>query len=360
MHISSTFSSSQIPASTSPHDHQLQQTQLDEGLKANLLLIINVLTQFLAPIILPFFSADSNLEKFQCKVNLDPNFEQALNTLQIALGIIPSEEAGRRLHNKNSTKREDKVNCEKWETFCSIAQGVSWTSVGMFSVQYMWCQFENSHWAHSKVWWKMLKSSRTWPSILTMAVVQLKFDQTGKYSYSSIAPAAENNNNVTDMTTNSNNNGITNDELVESCNPPTPNHHYRTDDSHKSCRKESIMLSNTRTRSLSSNFSSSTSPAHNSNGTEGSTKPKFCLCELEFRENRGKRSHSIKVDNWELIYKENPLNVTLPGSREMNGHGNYSKWVNVWLDCFRFVSFFLSCLKSTVCDALAHPHSFGW
>lgn len=112
MHISSTFPSSQIPASTSPHDHQLQQTQLDEGLKANLLLIINVLTQFLAPIILPFFSADSNLEKFQCEVNLDPNFEQALNTLQIALGIIPNEKARRRLHNKNSTKKK---GSELWE-----------------------------------------------------------------------------------------------------------------------------------------------------------------------------------------------------------------------------------------------------
>lgn len=198
-------------------------------------------------------------------------------------------------------------------------------------MEYLWIPVRTS---------KMLKSSRTWPSILTMAVVQLKFDQKGKYSYSSIAPPLTNNNNETDMASNE----ITNDDevVVENCNLNTPNQHYHSDDNHKSCRKEFTMSSttnSTQTRSLSSNFSSLTSPAHNPSVDCPSKNPtKFCLCELEFRENRTKRSHSIKVDNWELIYKENPLNA--PKSKEliMNGHGNYPKWVNVW-SVFHIYSF---------------------
>lgn len=158
----------------------------------------------------------------------------------------------------------------------------------------------------------MLKSSRTWPSILTMAVVQLKFDQKGKYSYSTIA----NNNLPTKFNENENVNVDEDDKLCDQSDLTSP----------KSCRRK------IRSLSMSTNFSSSTSPAHNSATvvncpTTVKNSTKICLCELEFRENqsRTKRSHSINVENWQLIYRENPASNN--GSKELigNGHGNYPK-----------------------------------
>lgn len=158
----------------------------------------------------------------------------------------------------------------------------------------------------------MLKSSRTWPSILTMAVVQLKFDQKGKYSYSTIASPS-----------NYNNSNIANNE-----NQDEPNNLEIGGDDDKLCRHvisttNSVSGGGQQTRSLSS---SSTSPAHNSAvNCPSKNNTKICLCELEFRENRTKRSHSINVENWQLIYRENPASSTkeVIGS---NGHGgNYPK-----------------------------------
>lgn len=153
----------------------------------------------------------------------------------------------------------------------------------------------------------MLKSSKTWPSILTMAVVQLKFDQKGKYSYSTIANINQSHKQ----------------QLIE-----TYNGHSGLGDSARDAsfehngdhKKDLITRKNVKSRSvttsrptangrslngfISLNGSSSncaTSPGHNG---------KVCLCELGFRDNR-KRSESIKVDNWDYIYKEKSFRTNL-------------------------------------------------
>jgi hypothetical protein len=131
-----------------------------------------------------------------------------------------------------------------------------------------------------------------------MAVVQLKFDQKGKYSYSTIA-------------------NINQSQLIE-------NHICVTKNGHSGCgenthdplcpqniihKKDLITRKNIKSRSLSTNgrpfinHNCTTSPCGGNNG-------KVCLCELEYREKR-KRSESIKVDNWDFIYKEKSFGTNL-------------------------------------------------
>lgn len=112
----------------------------------------------------------------------------------------------------------------------------------------------------------MLTSSRTWPNIIqkTMAVVQLRFD--GKYAYSTIANINQFQNQIS--ITSCDQEG---DELVEKCG------------------------------SFAANGSRHMN-GHSINPPAASPVSKVCLCEL--RENRTKRSDSIKVDNWDFIYRE--------------------------------------------------------
>lgn len=158
---------------------------------------------------------------------------------------------------------------------------------------------------------EMLKSSRTWPSILTMAVVQLKFDQKGKYSYSTI----ENINQSHKQPLIENNIAATNghldysDSKIESQCPLNGAH-----------KKDLITRKNVKSRSFTSNRTTGNGRPpnsfqnHNSNSSNCSTSPskngKVCLCELAFRDKR-KRSESIKVDNWDYIYKEKSFRTEL-------------------------------------------------
>lgn len=147
----------------------------------------------------------------------------------------------------------------------------------------------------------MLKSSRTWPSILTMAVVQLKFDQKGKYSYSAIANINQSHKQ----------------QLIESHIPITNNGHldYKSDSQcpHNGHKKDLITRKNvSKSRSLSSSGATANgrqNSYHNGNSLGCSSlspgkNGKVCLCELKFRDNNRKRSESIKVDNWDYIFKE--------------------------------------------------------
>lgn len=157
---------------------------------------------------------------------------------------------------------------------------------------------------------EMLKSSRTWPSILTMAVVQLKFDQKGKYSYSTIAninqshkpQLIENHVSIT------NGHSGFNDNKRDVQGPHNGSH-----------KKELITRKNVTSRPFSSNRTTANGrqqnglSSHNTNPTNScaaSPNGKVCLCELEFRDNR-KRSESIKVDNWDYIYKEKSFRTNL-------------------------------------------------
>lgn len=158
----------------------------------------------------------------------------------------------------------------------------------------------------------MLKPSRTWPSILTMAVVQLKFDRKGKYSYSAIANIDQSHKQ----------------QLIESHITTTNGHPVYADDSpclpNSGHKKDLITRKNVKSRSVVASQAATVNGRqqngfhhHNGNQSTCTASPskggKVCLCELKFRDNR-KRSESIKVDNWDFIYKEKsfPLNLEVP------------------------------------------------
>lgn len=164
----------------------------------------------------------------------------------------------------------------------------------------------------------MLKSSKTWPSILTMAVVQLKFDQKGKYSYSTIA----------------NINQLHKHQIIES-HIPLPNGRSGLDDGKQDAtcqhngdhKKDLITRKNVKSRSVTAaSRPSANGRPHNGfisvNGgvSKCATSPghnaKVCLCDLGFRDR--KRSESIKVDNWDYIYKEKPFRSNLNLANECN------------------------------------------
>jgi hypothetical protein len=166
----------------------------------------------------------------------------------------------------------------------------------------------------------MLKSSRTWPSILTMAVVQLKFDQKGKYSYSTIANINQSHKQ----------------QLIESHISITNNNGHSDFKNESQCqhngghKKDLITRKNVgKTRSLSCNGTTANGRQngfqhhHNGNSLGCANSPgkngKVCLCELEFRDNNRKRSESIKVDNWDYIFKEKAFkaNLELPDEEKI-------------------------------------------
>lgn len=138
----------------------------------------------------------------------------------------------------------------------------------------------------------MLKPSRTWPSILTMAVVQLKFDRRGKYSYSTIA-------------------NINQTQLIESHIPFANGHSGLGGGGGDSpqcllnvtSKTDILTTKNVKTRTITASNCRHT----NQNGAT-SPNAKVCLCELKFRDKRN-RSESIKVENWDYIYKEKSFRV---------------------------------------------------
>lgn len=129
----------------------------------------------------------------------------------------------------------------------------------------------------------MLKSSRTWPSILTMAVVQLKFDQKGKYSYSTITDINQSHK----------------PQIIE--NHVSRNHKRDVPCPHNGDHKNELITRKNVTSRPLVNRTQLCASSHNA---------KVCLCDLEFRDNR-KRSESIKVDNWDYIYKEKSFGANL-------------------------------------------------
>lgn len=143
----------------------------------------------------------------------------------------------------------------------------------------------------------MLKPSRTWPSILTMAVVQLKFDRKGKYSYSTIA-------------------NINQSQIIESHVPFANGQSGPIQDSPQcplngASKKEIITRKNVKTRTITPSNCLHTN--QNGSSLSGATSPngKVCLCDLKFRDGRS-RSESIKVDNWDYIYKEKSFRLNQP------------------------------------------------
>ena len=145
----------------------------------------------------------------------------------------------------------------------------------------------------------MLTSSRTWPSILqkTMAVVQLRFD--GKYAYSTIA-------NINHLQKLQNQISITSCDQVED-DLDVKNKNLVCECDHK-CDLQSKCGSHAMS-SRHMNGHSRASPVSKASlydrtpsaGTKGSRK----------------RSESIKVENWDFIYREKPF-LDVPND-ERNG-----------------------------------------
>ena len=144
----------------------------------------------------------------------------------------------------------------------------------------------------------MLKTSRTWPSIITMAVVQLKFDQKGKYSYSTIANINQSHKpQLIENHASNGHSGITENKRDAQC-------------PHNGDNKKEISRKNVISRPHSLNRNGRQQNGLNSINKTASPNGKVCLCELKFHDHR-KRSESIKVDNWDYIYKEKLFGTNL-------------------------------------------------
>lgn len=128
----------------------------------------------------------------------------------------------------------------------------------------------------------MLTSSRTWPSILqkTMAVVQLRFD--GKYAYSTIA----NINQIQKFS-------------ITSCDRVEDDLDVKNKNLVYECSHKCDLQSKCGSYAMSSRHMNGHSPVS-----------KVCLYDRTpsagTKGNR-KRSESIKVENWDYIYRENPF-----------------------------------------------------
>lgn len=153
----------------------------------------------------------------------------------------------------------------------------------------------------------MLKSSRTWPSIIqkTMAVVQLKFD--GKYAYSTIA-------NINQLQK------LQNQISITSCD--------REDDSDEKnekfqcvCGHNGDLQTKCGSNAMSSRQTNGNCSHMNGRSLNAVTSSvnKVYLCDIASSagESKRKRSESINVDNWEYIYRENPF-LSVPNGGERN------------------------------------------
>jgi hypothetical protein len=134
-----------------------------------------------------------------------------------------------------------------------------------------------------------------------MAVVQLRLDPKGK-AYSTIATTFLNDAPGSPHKQPPHQLAITNNNNFK-------NHHYNQ---HNSYNKKDLIPINS-TKANCCKFRSTTAIQHTNgctknqqiNGNNGMAK--YCFCELECREAGRNRSESIKVDNWEYIYKEKNL-----------------------------------------------------
>lgn len=136
-----------------------------------------------------------------------------------------------------------------------------------------------------------------------MAVVQLKLDAKGR-TYSTIA-------NITTSPTQSTQSTQPQSNVKQSNNQLASNKYKKDQQNNNTCNQighnaDGINAMLIRVPTVASlNKSRSATVTHSckkpsiKNGTG-----KMCLCELEFRVDYRKRSESIKVDNWEYIYKE--------------------------------------------------------
>lgn len=153
----------------------------------------------------------------------------------------------------------------------------------------------------------MLKPSRTWPSIIqkTMAVVQLRFD--GKYAYSTIA-------NINQLQK------FQNQISITSCD--------REDDSDEKKEKFVCVCGHngdlqTKCGSYAMNSRQKDGYCSHINGRSlnaaSSSVSKVYLCDIATsgHGNSRKRSESIKVDNWDYIYRENPF-LSIPHDADRN------------------------------------------
>lgn len=147
-----------------------------------------------------------------------------------------------------------------------------------------------------------------------MAVVQLKFDQKGKYSYSAIANINQSHKQ----------------QLIEIHSPITNGHatYANNNESHNGEQKNDLITNNAKSEVVSpTNGRQYNGVNHSSsnNCTSPSKNGKVCLCELKFREKR-KRSESIKVENWDFIYKEKAFRTNIDPPL-CDDHNALPKWV---------------------------------
>lgn len=179
----------------------------------------------------------------------------------------------------------------------------------------------------------MLKSSRTWPSIITMAVVQLRLDTKGK-TYSAIANvnhshkqqfnANHQSANGKSKSNNSNNLNNKKDNQKDLCN--NNKNGYQ-------CNKKEILIVNgnksgSNTTILSQTNGKTETSRHNNHNVNpnqlspNATNGTVCLCELHYQnKEKRRRSESIKVDNWEYIYKEKQIRNNIHHANCIN-HAN--------------------------------------
>ena len=136
-----------------------------------------------------------------------------------------------------------------------------------------------------------------------MAVVQLKLDAKGR-TYSTIA-------NITTSPTQSTQSTQPQSNAKQSNNQLANNKYKKDQQNNNTCNQNShnvdvisaklirvpTVASLNKSRSAAVTHSCKTPSLKNGTG-------KMCLCELEFRVDYRNRSESIKVDNWEYIYKE--------------------------------------------------------
>lgn len=155
-----------------------------------------------------------------------------------------------------------------------------------------------------------------------MAVVQLRFDQKGKYSYSTIANINQSHKQ----------------QLIAHELPSPPittngesynanNKRERNQCTHNGIHKKDLITQkNVKSRSNGASVNNCRHTSkHYANHNGHSINHKVCLCELEFRDKISRqRSESIKVDNWEYIYKEkSPIHHLNAPTNEH--HNNLSK-----------------------------------
>lgn len=151
----------------------------------------------------------------------------------------------------------------------------------------------------------MLKSSRTWPSIIqkTMAVVQLKFD--GKYAYSTIA-------NINHLQKLQNQITITNYDRED--DPDDKSNKFQC-----ICGHNGDLQRKCGSYAMTSRQTDGYCSHRNGRSLNAATSSvnKVFLCDIatSASDNKRKRSESIKVDNWEYIYRENPF-LSIPNGGE--------------------------------------------